>query len=74
MFCGSAYAAMGNGNIGGVLEYKIGRSAFLSLGCQGTSGTTKTNSIANLNATGVQSRQDLRASIIICTKGWKWPR
>ena len=53
MFCGSAYAAMGNGNIGGVLENKIGRSAFLSLGCQGTSGTTKTNSIANLNATGV---------------------
>jgi len=65
---------MGDDNIGGVLENKIGRSAFLSLACQGTPGTTKTNSIANLNATGMQSHQDLRASIIICTKGWKWPR
>jgi len=65
---------MGNGNIGGVLENKTDRSAFLSLGIQGTSETTKTNSIANLNATGAPSRQDLRASIIICTKGWKWPR
>jgi len=50
MFGGAAYAAAGNDNLGGVLENKIGRSAFLALGCQGTSGKTKTNSSSSVNA------------------------
>ncbi|HTT98302.1 MAG TPA: choice-of-anchor P family protein [Rhizomicrobium sp.] len=58
MFDGAAYAAMSNDKIGGVLQNKIGRSAFLSLGCRGTSGKTKTNSIAKMAITGVMSMGD----------------
>jgi hypothetical protein len=69
VYGGGAYAAAGNDKLGGVLQNKIGRSAFLALGCQGTSGKTKTNSIASINANGVFAMGDGETTAFGGTEG-----
>ncbi|HEX4860810.1 MAG TPA: choice-of-anchor P family protein [Rhizomicrobium sp.] len=58
VFGGNAYAATGNDALGGDVENEIGKSALLSIPCQGTGGKTKTNSIGSQNTSGVLSYQD----------------
>ena len=69
VFGGQAYAVAGNDNIGNLLENKIGRSAFLALGCRGTFGKTKTNSIAKMTVTGVMAMGDGATSAFGGTEG-----
>ncbi len=57
-FGGQAYAATGNDALGGDLENEIGKSALLSIPCQGTGGKTKTNSIGSQDSSGVVAYQD----------------
>lgn len=45
---GQAFAASANAAIGNVIQNKIGKAALVSIGCDGTGGVTKTNSIADL--------------------------
>ena len=45
---GQAYATTANTAIGSDLQNKIGRAAFVSFGCEGTRGITRTNTVANL--------------------------
>jgi hypothetical protein len=46
---GQAYAATANSKIGSDLQNKIGKTAAIYVGCQGTRGETHTNNIAALN-------------------------
>jgi hypothetical protein len=46
---GQAYAATANSKIGEPLKNKIGKTAAIYVGCQGTRGETHTNNIAALN-------------------------
>ena len=47
---GQAFAAQANTTIGVELENKIGKAAFVAVGCAGTDGKTRTNTIATLAA------------------------
>jgi hypothetical protein len=58
VFGGEAYAAQGNDALGNTLENEIGKSALISLPCQGTGGMTKTNSINSQTVAGVVTLQD----------------
>jgi hypothetical protein len=46
---GQAFAAAGNAAIGSVIQNKIGKAALVTIGCDGTNGETKTNSVAALD-------------------------
>ena len=43
---GEAYAAAANATVGSVIQNKIGKAALVSIGCDGTGGVTKTNTVA----------------------------
>jgi hypothetical protein len=58
MYGGQAYAATSNDAAGGLLENEIGKSAFLSLNCEGTTGKTKANSIGSVDGGGMFSMSD----------------
>ncbi|HVU20713.1 MAG TPA: choice-of-anchor P family protein [Rhizomicrobium sp.] len=57
-FDGQAYAVTGNAALGDDLNNKIGRAAFLTIGCQGTHGRTETNSIAGRDINGLLNTGD----------------
>jgi hypothetical protein len=57
-FDGQAYATAGNAALGDDLNNKIGKGAFLAIGCQGTNGKTKTNSVASRNINGLLNTGD----------------
>ena len=50
---GEAYAAAANATVGSVIQNKIGKAALVSIGCDGTGGVTKTNTVASVDASPV---------------------
>jgi hypothetical protein len=59
---GEAYAALANSAIGRSLQTKIGKQAYVSVPCEGTSGRTQTNNITAINVgtrTGTNNILDL---------------
>ena len=44
-----AYAAAANATVGSVIQNKIGKAALVTIGCDGTGGVTKTNTVAGVN-------------------------
>ncbi len=58
VFGGDAYAAAGNDALGGTLENEIGKSALVSVPCQGTDGKTKTATAKAQNVAGVMTMKD----------------
>ncbi|MFO1070434.1 MAG: choice-of-anchor P family protein [Geminicoccaceae bacterium] len=52
---GQAFAARANATIGSTLAGRIGRAAYVTLPCEGTSGRTRTNNVNTLNVTGILS-------------------
>ena len=46
---GQAFAASANAAIGNAIKNKIGKAALVTIGCDGTAGKTKTNTVANLD-------------------------
>jgi hypothetical protein len=63
VFNGQAYAAAASGQAGDDLENKIGKAAAVSMGCDGTSGKTKTNNINTLDAGNLLSVGDGTTSV-----------
>lgn len=52
---GQAYAASANATIGSVLQNQIGRQALVTVGCLGTYGVTRTNTVASVKAGNIVS-------------------
>ena len=50
---GQAYAASANAKVGSTLQAQIGKQALVTIGCEGTGGVTRTNTIAAINAGNV---------------------
>lgn len=46
---GQAFAATANTAIGNTIKNKIGKAALVTIGCDGTGGATKTNTVADLD-------------------------
>lgn len=46
---GQAYATLANGAAGDDLQNRIGKAAFISIGCEGTGGETLTNNVETLD-------------------------
>lgn len=57
-FGGDTFAALASGSLGNDLKNKIGKAAFLAIGCQGTRGQTKTGSVASLDVSGLLNLGD----------------
>ena len=57
-FDGAAYVAFASGKLDITRLNAIGKSAFVTFGCEGTAGKTKTNSIGSQNVNGVMSLSD----------------
>jgi hypothetical protein len=55
VYDGSAYAAYASDAIGSQLANKIGKPAAIALGCEGSKGKTKTNSVASIPINGAFS-------------------
>jgi hypothetical protein len=58
VYDGGAYAAYANDTIGSLLANKIGKSAVVSLGCEGSRGKTRRNSIVSIAINGIISTGD----------------
>jgi hypothetical protein len=52
---GSAYAALANDDVGSELENKIGKVAFVTMGCEGTNGKVRSNNVTAESAGTVVS-------------------
>jgi hypothetical protein len=52
---GQAYAALANARIGDDLQNRIGKAAFVVIGCEGTGGQTLTNNISSFDVGSVLS-------------------
>lgn len=46
---GQAYATLANAQIGSSLQNRIGKAAFVAMGCEGTGGETLSNNISSFN-------------------------
>jgi hypothetical protein len=47
---GEAYLALANARVGSTIRTKIGKQAFVSIPCEGTSGSTRTSNVTAINA------------------------
>src|SRR5205807_8102726 len=50
---GAAWAATANAQIGTLLQNQIGRAAVVGVGCTGTNGQTRTNTVASISVAPV---------------------
>jgi hypothetical protein len=55
VFAGGAWATQANATIGDILANRIGKAALVHVGCEGTNGNLKTNTIADLEVGRVLS-------------------
>ncbi|MEI9932180.1 MAG: choice-of-anchor P family protein [Rhizomicrobium sp.] len=59
---GTAYGALANGSAGDDLANKIGRSAFMALACNGTSGKNRSRTAGTVNVSGIMSLGEVGAT------------